>query len=52
MARTLVGREDGVEDVVDFAAQDDEGTAPEEGHSAGFERGEVEGLGEEMTQVP
>ena len=47
----MVGWEDGVEDVVDFAVEDDEGTAVEEGHSAGFERGEIEGLGEDKVFV-
>ena len=51
VARTLVGWEDGVEDVVDLAVEDDEGTALEEGHSAGFERGEIEGLGEDEVLV-
>ena len=31
---------------MDFAVQDDECAALEEGHSAGFERGQIEGVGE------
>ena len=47
----MVGWEDGVEDVVDFSLEEDEGTALKEGHSAGFERGEIEGLGEDEVLV-
>lgn len=47
----MVGREDGVEDVVDFAVEDEERAALEEGHSAGFEGGEIEGLGEDEVLV-